>query len=435
MIVFYSVAFSGLASGSDTAVRSGRSSTPSLSSDSDAELMSSTLNMTSVSSLIGNHPIDDILYLHCKRCQSSYGSVHAFRKHFRNVHGTMPSSDDVLIQGIKATKEFVANKNDINTPSSSPIPHRFHCTYCGWQCDQSNQTAFKKHLNEHYDTNGRIYRCFYCKEMTPDANALKFHLTKHTGIFSNACPLCFIAFETETYLSLHFTRCHRMATKPSKVAAVPPNLSVATSSFHMAPTVSIPYRRAANGLPYQSTSVTTTTTTTTDDKHSKWPATVTPQPNLRKLPIPYSSPGWSGSGSISLGSPCKSKLSAEAKRKYSGETIVSSLGSSQSLNLKPTTPTASTASSSVTTPTASLASALNAAVNMAIQAPTNPATSSSGSPRTQINLMSLLDKVVEQGLRNAGRLAYSMWTYMHLLECCHSSLAMLTRAEKNNVNF
>lgn len=386
---FFVTAFNGVSA--DGGWSAARCSTPSHSSDVDSDSASNSLqNMSSVSSLIGNHPTDDILYLHCKRCQCSYGSVHAFRKHFRNVHGAMPSSEDVLIQGIKATKEFVANQHE--TPAASN-QQRFHCTYCGWQGDHSNQTAFTRHLNEHYNEKGSIYRCMYCRELTPDANSLKLHLSKHPGVLLNVCSLCFVAFETHAQLSLHFTTNHRMAGKQPKVAAVPPHMP-GSSFYPMVPAQPNSYHNS-NGLLYHPGGPA-------GIRHSKQPTTPPTLQDFSKMP--HTSSGWSYARSA------RPKPSTEMNRKLSSETATThtvKTSSSSSIFTSTCSVNNPTNASHNNISTVSLDSVLNAAINMAVsssvaEAVKSPATTSSDSHRTQINLMSLLDKVVEQGLRNAG---------------------------------
>ena len=196
----------GVTSSSDHLTPAALSSAESSSSLTDAERdMNSAQNVSSINSLIGNHPIDDILYLHCVRCQSSYGSVHAFRKHFRNTHGYMPSSEDVLIQSIKATKSYVMNKND----KSAAIPRR-HCNYCGWQCEQTNPSAFSQHMKEHYDVKGCFYRCVHCNADFGDANTLRQHVVNHTGVYQYICSFCCLAYSAEESLADHMFKQHGM---------------------------------------------------------------------------------------------------------------------------------------------------------------------------------------------------------------------------------
>lgn len=209
--------------------------------DMDAYSSNSAGSLNSISSLIGNHPPDDILYLHCIRCQSSSGSINAFRKHFRNSHGYMPTREDVSIQGIKATKEFVSlKKNEYPMVGYGPVPAsigpatapRRHCTYCGWQCDQTNPAVFSKHMKEHYDVKGCFYRCTYCQKEFHDPNTLREHVVQHV-IYQHICSYCCIAYAVEEQLASHMLTHHNIryprkanlpvsVVLPSQSAAAPP---------------------------------------------------------------------------------------------------------------------------------------------------------------------------------------------------------------------
>jgi len=170
------------------------------------------------SSLLQNHPPDDILYLHCVRCTSSYGSEHAFKKHFRNSHGYTPTCDDVLIQGIKATKEYVMSKQDNQAvgANNSPPPRR-HCNYCGWQCDQANSSLFTRHMKEHYDVTGCFYRCMYCSQEFSDPNTLRQHVVEHRVIYQHICAYCCLAYAAEEQLVSHMLTQHNMQYTSRKV--------------------------------------------------------------------------------------------------------------------------------------------------------------------------------------------------------------------------
>ncbi len=63
-----------------------------------------TSRMRGTQALLGNHPIDDILYLKCNICTSTYGSPHSFRKHFNKVHGFEPSNEHVTVRSISAAR-------------------------------------------------------------------------------------------------------------------------------------------------------------------------------------------------------------------------------------------------------------------------------------------------------------------------------------------
>lgn len=240
--------------------QSGRTSTNSSSTpanDAEQDLPGTPNNLNSISSLIGNHPLDDILYLHCARCQSSYGSVHAFRKHFRNSHGYMPTADDVLIQSIKATKEFVMNKNEYQyagmaaTPPTSGVPRR-HCNYCGYQCEQKNPSDFSKHMRDHYDIKGCYYRCIYCQLEFSEPNTLKQHVVQHSTIYQHICSFCCIAYAVEEELTSHMYSHHGMRCASRKVnlpvSVVLPNPATGTP-HSIADVAASKLTSAAGGMP------------------------------------------------------------------------------------------------------------------------------------------------------------------------------------------
>ena len=55
--------------------------------------------------LLGNHPVDDILYLKCNVCSLTYGSLPSIRKHFYKAHGFQPRPENLTIRSIKGHKE------------------------------------------------------------------------------------------------------------------------------------------------------------------------------------------------------------------------------------------------------------------------------------------------------------------------------------------
>ncbi len=63
-----------------------------------ANNLSANRGARSSAHLLGNHPADDILYLKCNICSSTYGSLHSFKKHFakvRQIQGTTNSGCEI----------------------------------------------------------------------------------------------------------------------------------------------------------------------------------------------------------------------------------------------------------------------------------------------------------------------------------------------------
>lgn len=73
----------------------------------------SPASRASIASILGDHPPNDILFLKCSQCTSTYGSLHSFKKHFSKAHGREPTKDDVTIQSISATRS--ALEKDLNS--------------------------------------------------------------------------------------------------------------------------------------------------------------------------------------------------------------------------------------------------------------------------------------------------------------------------------
>ena len=99
-------------------------STPSTQGDNFINLMpdlipikredvrSPSPTLSKSSSILGDHPINDILFLKCGLCSSTYGSLHSFKKHFSKAHGGEPSKNDVTIQSISATRRQLELENN-----------------------------------------------------------------------------------------------------------------------------------------------------------------------------------------------------------------------------------------------------------------------------------------------------------------------------------
>lgn len=359
---------------SETSGRLSANSSTVTANDLDQELAATQNNLSSISSLIGDHPINDILYLHCTRCQSSYGSVHAFRKHFRNSHGYMPNAEDVLIQSIKATKEYVMNKNDYSTPTSSAVPKR-HCNYCGWQCDQSNPAIFSKHMRDHYDGKGCYYRCIYCQQEFADPNTLRQHVVQHNVIYQHICSFCCIAYAAEDQLASHMFTNHGMRYAARKV-----NLPV--SVVLPSPSALAPVRPDASpklssqNLPKLKPSFTQTYSDHFQSKLLQGKSTGSPRPHHLNTPFTYMHPTMQPKSAM-LTSPRyveASKVSSPSTAGYKKPL----LGSPGML-------------------------------------PMDAGKESSQPAGGPINLMSLLDRAVEQGLKNNGKLCMRRTVVLILL--------------------
>ena len=72
----------------------------------------SPASRVSIASILGDHPPNDILFLKCSQCTSTYGSLHSFKKHFSKAHGREPTKDDVTIQSISATRTALEKKEN-----------------------------------------------------------------------------------------------------------------------------------------------------------------------------------------------------------------------------------------------------------------------------------------------------------------------------------
>ncbi|XP_067942017.1 serine-rich adhesin for platelets-like isoform X2 [Watersipora subatra] len=209
-------------------IRAGQeqSCSSAANNDMDQDLSGSQGGLNSVRSLIGNHPTNDILYMHCARCPAHYGNIHAFKKHFHNSHGYMPRAEDVLIQSIKSTKEYVTNKNEA----------RRHCIFCGWQCEQTNPSVFFKHIQEHLDNKGCYFKCIYCQQEFAEPNALKLHVVQHVVPYTHICVPCSLAFSSEDQLTAHMLSQHEPCYANRKVnlpvSVVLPSPSIMASAKH-----------------------------------------------------------------------------------------------------------------------------------------------------------------------------------------------------------
>lgn len=347
--------------------------------DSESERLTPN-NMTSISSLIGNHPVDDILYLHCKRCQSSSGSVHAFRKHFRNVHGHMPSSDDVLIQSIKATKEYVASRNEASLIATPP---RLHCGHCGWQCEQSEQTQFTRHFAEHHGDNIKYPQCYYCKEKFPSSLAFKKHLVYHTRVYQYPCGQCCLSFQLEEQLASHMSTNHGISYAHNQ------RLPHVATVAHVSPSyVSLP------SLPSLGHSLS--------------------------QPVSSPSPRMKPNHSLTLADQLQAKAMQElsgAQKLNQGKSDLASRHSSGLLQTNDRDTKPNTVSSSISQmpvlSTAMTHNRTNSAAADSTQAANTPI-SSTGS-RNQINLMYLLDQAVEEGLRSEWLIKISTHVFRSLV--------------------
>jgi len=160
------------------------------------------------SSLIGDHPQSDILYLHCRVCQLSYGSVHGFRKHFRNMHNYTPTSDDVLIQSISATRQFISAQE-----RTGQVP-RFYCQQCGLQFEQSKREVFLQHKITHEGPNRGVFRCAHCLQDQATPILLLKHLAQRhadLSLYHYACVFCDLTFLHENPLMTHQAQNHRLS--------------------------------------------------------------------------------------------------------------------------------------------------------------------------------------------------------------------------------
>ena len=72
---------------------------------------------SSTALLLGNHPIDDILYLKCNVCSLTYGSLHSIKKHFFKAHGFQPGPENLTIRSIKGHKENSVSSAAPTNPS------------------------------------------------------------------------------------------------------------------------------------------------------------------------------------------------------------------------------------------------------------------------------------------------------------------------------
>ncbi|XP_013380155.1 uncharacterized protein LOC106151449 [Lingula anatina] len=218
--------------------------------------------------LIGNHSPKDILYMLCRMCGSTYGSVYGFRRHFRNQHGFEPSPDHVFIQSISQTKEYIHRQaagegllslsqagppqNQMPVPMTPPplppgeqipqpvqaaqIPPRLpelqrlhsstspgsgsdsdksappgdnvvlNCQDCGEDFPPQEWQHFKRHIRSHFGE--RKHKCTYCDYSTDYMHHLQDHINKHTNNRPHVCKICNIAYANAGTLSRHVRTAH-----------------------------------------------------------------------------------------------------------------------------------------------------------------------------------------------------------------------------------
>ena len=84
--------------------RTSTTTAPFTNTENKRGISRGQIRMNATTQLLGNHPPDDILYLKCNVCNSTYGSLHSFRKHFYKVHGFGPTNEHVTVRSISATR-------------------------------------------------------------------------------------------------------------------------------------------------------------------------------------------------------------------------------------------------------------------------------------------------------------------------------------------
>ena len=199
-----------------------------------------SLRGSSVQTLLGDHPPDDILYLKCNLCNSTYGSVHNFRRHFAKAHGPRDDlgTQHVTIQSISQTKSERANRQEqMDTSTSESKPghrdqrsysgssgmsedsnsntgeHRstMKCLQCGMEFSTRNWGVFRRHMRTHEGGNGNstpedtsgILSCGPCKLQFGDADDWRLHMSLAHESHSCICRICDTGFATSEALHKH----------------------------------------------------------------------------------------------------------------------------------------------------------------------------------------------------------------------------------------
>lgn len=201
---------------------------------------------SSTSSLLGNHPLDDILYLRCNVCSLTYGSPHSFRKHFAKAHGFDPRSEHVTVRSISAAKSKsdvadakIANSSppyrgsprptDARSPGASESPRQgspqdikekvqggkqrsvMQCFQCGQDFPTRDWGVFKRHVKAHEVPQ---LRCHPCRQSFTDERELRDHNATYHPLQNYACRTCGATFNHPTALAKHAKLTHPELPEP-----------------------------------------------------------------------------------------------------------------------------------------------------------------------------------------------------------------------------
>lgn len=166
--------------------------------------------------------VGNINALQCTKCPYIASSHVDYQHHFYVAHHRVPSPNTsrvVLpskrpydVPGHHATPPQALTQGQKYTDNELP---RYHCPFCAWQCDISSGEAFTNHMNKHY-SNPRYctHMCSYCSREFSEPGALREHIFLHPLLHHYVCAICNIAYGTSELIGQHMTQKHR---KPDSV--------------------------------------------------------------------------------------------------------------------------------------------------------------------------------------------------------------------------
>lgn len=153
--------------------------------------------------------------LQCTKCSYTASSLVDFQHHFYVTHHRVPSPNPSKIATLPSKRAY-----DVPGPHSTPPINaskyadsndstRYHCPFCAWQCDVSQNEAFNNHMNKHY-TNARYctYTCAYCSRDFAEPSSLREHIAMHPLMNQFVCAICNLAFSSRDLFNQHMRKKH-----------------------------------------------------------------------------------------------------------------------------------------------------------------------------------------------------------------------------------
>ena len=183
------------------------------------QLLSGRTYSSSPHSSQPNRPpsVGNINSLQCAKCPYIASSHVDYQHHFYVAHHRVPSPNTsrITLPTKRTYETAVASHISPTLPISSQkytnseLPC-YHCPFCAWQCEINQGEAFNNHMNKHY-SNPRYctHMCSYCSREFSEPAALREHIFMHPLLHHYVCAICNIAFSTPELINQHMTQKHR----------------------------------------------------------------------------------------------------------------------------------------------------------------------------------------------------------------------------------